>query len=58
LYEGKSSGLDNKMYGIIFYFYVLFLREHYLLNLIQSYLFVLTNTLDLLGVDWQKQGKS
>jgi hypothetical protein len=32
-------------------------REHYLLNLLQSYLVVLTNTLDLLGVDWQKQGK-
>ncbi len=39
-------------------FYFVFLREHYLLNLIQNYLFVLTNTLDLLGVDWQKQGNS
>jgi hypothetical protein len=38
-------------------FLFLFFREHYLLNLIQNYLFVLTNTLDLLGVDWQKQGK-
>jgi hypothetical protein len=32
-------------------------REYYLLNLLQSYLVVLTNTLELLGVDWQKQGK-
>ncbi|XP_023333218.1 uncharacterized protein LOC111705020 [Eurytemora carolleeae] len=31
-------------------------REHYLLTLLQSYSFVLTSTLEALGVKWQRLG--